>query len=63
MRTLKKVLALTVALATLFSLTAFAAFTDEESINENYVDAVNLLGALNATKIRPTTRRFFWSWV
>ena len=47
MRTLKKVLALTVALATLFSLTAFAAFTDEESINENYVDAVNLLGALN----------------
>ena len=47
MRTLKKVLALTVALAMMLSLTAFAAFSDEETINENYVDAVNLLGALN----------------
>ena len=47
MRTLKKVLALTVVLATLLSISAFAAFSDEESINENFVDAVNLLGALN----------------
>ena len=34
-------------LATLLSISAFAAFSDEESINENFVDAVNLLGALN----------------
>ena len=47
MRTLKKVLALTVVLATLLSISAFAAFSDEESINENFVEAVNLLGALN----------------
>ena len=47
MRTLKKVLALTVVLATLLSISAFAAFSDEESIDENFVEAVNLLGALN----------------
>ena len=47
MRTLKKVLALTVVLATLLSISAFAAFSDEESIDESFVDAVNLLGALN----------------
>ena len=47
MRTLKKVLALTVVLATLLSISSFAAFSDEESIDESFVDAVNLLGALN----------------
>ena len=47
MRTLKKVLALTVALATLFSLTAFAAFTDEDQINESLIADINLMGALN----------------
>lgn len=47
MRTLKKVLALTIALATLFSLTAFAGFTDEDAINDKLVEDVNLMGALN----------------
>ena len=46
MRTLKKVLALTVVLATLFSLTAFA-FSDADQINEACVNEVNLLAALN----------------
>ncbi len=47
MRTLKKVLALTVVLATLLSISAFAGFSDEDKIDDNFVDAVNLLGALN----------------
>ena len=50
MRTLKKVLALTVVLATLFSLTAFAGYTDEDQINEKLVEDVNLMGALNVMK-------------
>ena len=47
MRTLKKVLALTVVLATVFSLTAFAAFTDADQINESCQDDINLMNALN----------------
>ena len=47
MRTLKKVLAMTVVLATLLSISAFAGFSDEDKIDDNFVDAVNLLGALN----------------
>ena len=47
MRTLKKVLALTVVLATMFSLTAFAAFTDADQINESCQDDINLMNALN----------------
>ena len=47
MRTLKKVLAMTVVLATLLSISAFAGFSDEDTIDDNFVEAVNLLGALN----------------
>ena len=51
MRTLKKVLALTMAMAMAFSLMAFAAdFTDKSSIDPNLVDDVNLLVAVNIIK-------------
>lgn len=46
MRTLKKVLALTIALATLFSLTAFAAYKDESVIASETMSAVNLVNSL-----------------
>lgn len=46
MRTLKKVLALTLALATLFSLTAFAAYKDESKIDPDVMSAVNLVSSL-----------------
>lgn len=46
MRTLKKVLALTIALATLFSLTAFAAYKDESAIASETMSAVNLVNSL-----------------
>lgn len=46
MRTLKKVLALTIALATLFSLTAFAAYKDESAIASDTMSAVNLVNSL-----------------
>ncbi len=50
MRTLKKLLATTVALATMFSLTATAAFNDEAGINSDLVADVELLTALNIIK-------------
>ena len=50
MRTLKKLLATTVALATMFSLTAAAAFKDEAGINSDLVADVELLTALNIVK-------------
>ena len=50
MRTLKKSLALLLTLATMFSLTATAAFNDESAINSDLVADVELLTALNILK-------------
>lgn len=50
MRTMKKMLALSVVLATLFSLTAFASFKDEQSIRSDLLADVELLTALNIIK-------------
>lgn len=50
MRTLKKLLATTVVLATMFSLTATAAFKDEADINSDLIADVELLTALNVIK-------------
>lgn len=46
MRTLKKMLAASVAAATMFSVTAFASFKDENAINSDLISDVELLTAL-----------------
>jgi len=46
MSTLKKVLALTLALAMVLSLNVFAAFKDQDKIDTDCVDAVNLMNDL-----------------
>ncbi len=50
MRTFQKVLASSVALATVLSLTASAAYKDEANIAGELVADVELLGALNVIK-------------
>lgn len=46
MRILKKVLALVMAMAMIMSVTAFAGFTDEAQINDNYAEAVAVLNGM-----------------
>jgi len=50
MSTLKKVLALTLALAMVLSLNVFAAFKDQDKIDTDCVDAVNMMADLGVLK-------------
>ena len=50
MSTLKKILALTLALAMVLSLNVFAAFNDQATINEDCVTAVEMMNTLGVIK-------------
>lgn len=50
MRSLKKILAMALALAMVMSVTAFAGFTDAKKIDENYAEAVEVLTGMEVIK-------------
>lgn len=59
MRTMKKILALSLVLAMAFSLMAGAAFKDQDKINEDLVADINLLIALNVYNEKGTGEGYF----
>ena len=59
MRTMKKVLALSLVLAMAFSLMAGAAFKDEDKINKDLLNDINMLIALNVFNEKGTGEGYF----
>lgn len=59
MRTMKKILALSLVLAMAFSLMAGAAYKDQDKINKDLVDDINMMIALNVYNENGTGEGYF----